>query len=428
MAVGRISGPLLKANLVRSTLPVDRQNIAFETDLLYIDVVNSRIGVKTSQPQFPLDVNGTVRSVDLQVSNQAEINNVTITANSITTSGNQLNLATPDSAVFNNRLIVDDLIIEGNTISATDTNQNFEIIPSGTGIVEVRGDTRVEGNIHATGNIRADGNIQIGDQDTDTITINADVASNLVPDANNTYTLGLANKRWNEVFANNLTVDNLTLTGNITVNGLDLTARPGKTYYVATNGDDLQSGTHQNDPYASLTKALSVATTGDHIHIYPGTYTEEFPLIVPVGVSIRGDGLRAVSIQPTPSTISNDAFILNGEVTIEDLTVTGFQYDSQANTGHAFRFNSNADSSGYTVTSRSPYIRNITVLTQGSVTTPDDPRGFASGDAGRGAFLDGSMATAWSREAGCLFQNVTMMDKLLRWLMILNSIFKMVKD
>ena len=248
MAVGRISGPLLKANLVRSTLPVDRRNLAFETDLLYIDVNNQRIGVKTTSPQYPLDVQGTIRTTDLQVSGTAEINNVTISANSITTTGNQLNLATPDSAVYNNRLIVDDLIIDGNTITATDTNQNFEIIPSGTGTVEVRGDTRVEGNIHATGNIRADGNIQIGDQDTDTITINADVASNLVPDASNTYTLGLANKRWDEVFANNLTVDNLTLTGNITVNGLDLTARPGKTYYVATNGDDLQTGTHPNDP------------------------------------------------------------------------------------------------------------------------------------------------------------------------------------
>ena len=408
MAVGRISGPLLKANLVRSTLPAERRNLAFETDLLYIDVNNSRIGVKTTSPQYPLDVSGTIRTTDLQVSNTAEINNVTISNNSITTTGNQLNLATPDSAVYNNRLIVDDLIIDGNTITATDTNQNFEIIPSGTGTVEVRGDTRVEGNIHATGNIRADGNIQIGDQDTDTITINADVASNLVPDASNTYTLGLANKRWDEVFANNLTVDNLTLTGNITVNGLDLTARPGKTYYVATNGDDLQTGTHQNDPYASVTKALSVATAGDHIHIYPGTYTEVFPMVVPVGVSLRGDGLRAVTIQPTAPTSTNDGFILNGEVTIEDLTITGFNFDSVNNTGHAFRFNSNGDSSGYAVTSRSPYIRNVTVLTQGSVTSGNDPRGFASGDAGKGAFLDGSMATAWSREAGCLFQNVTM--------------------
>ena len=51
---------------------------------------------------------------------------------------------------------------------------------SGTGILEVHGNTRVNGNIHATGNIRADGNIQIGDSDTDP-TINADITSNLTP-------------------------------------------------------------------------------------------------------------------------------------------------------------------------------------------------------------------------------------------------------
>ena len=129
---------------------------------------------------------------------------------------------------------------------------------------------------------------------------------------------------------------------------------------------------------------------------------------VPTGVSIRGDGLRAVNIQPSVATNTKDAFILNGEVTIEDLTITGFNFDSVNNTGHAFRFNSNGDSSGYAVTSRSPYIRNVTVLTQGTVTSATDPRGFGSGDAGKGAFLDGSMATAWSREAGALFQNVTM--------------------
>ena len=97
-----------------------------------------------------------------------------------------------------------------------------------------------------------------------------------------------------------------------------------------------------------------------------------------------------VTIQPTGSTNTKDAFILNGEVTIEDVTITGFYYNSSANEGHAFRFNptGNDDSTGYQVTSRSPYIRNITVITQGSTTTAADPRGFAAGDAGRGAFFD----------------------------------------
>ena len=56
MAVGRISGPLLKANLLRQGV-----DLAFETDLLYLDVNNSRIGIKTSTPSAELDINGSAR-------------------------------------------------------------------------------------------------------------------------------------------------------------------------------------------------------------------------------------------------------------------------------------------------------------------------------------------------------------------------------
>ena len=390
MAVGRISGQLLKSNLLRNGA-----DLAFETNLLYIDVNNNRIGIKTATPQYPLDVNGTARTVNAEVTGQLDVGNVRVSGNTISTTAPQLNFSAADGIIYNNKIFVNDLIIDGNSITATDSNQNFEIVTSGTGIVEVHGNTRVNGNIHATGNIRADGNITIGDSDTDSITINADITSNLTPDQSDTYNLGTPTKRWNNAYANNLIVDNLTLSGNITVQGLDLTARPGKVIYVATNGDDAKSGTHQNDPYASIEQALSVAVAGDHIYIYPGTYTEDFPLVVPTGVSIRGDGIRAVTIQPSALTNSQDAFILNGEVTIEDLTVTGFYYNSVANTGHAFRFNSTGadDSTGFQISSRSPYIRNVSVITQGSITTAQDPRGFGSGDAGKGALLDGAVAT-----------------------------------
>jgi len=404
MAVGRISGQLLKSNLLRNGA-----DLAFETNLLYIDVNNNRIGVKTSTPQYPLDINGTARTTNAEVTGQVDVGNITVTGNTISTTQSALNFSAADGIVYNNEIHVDDLVITNNTIRATDTNQNFEIVTSGTGVVDIVGNTEVQGNIHATGNIRADGNITIGDSDTDSITINADITSNIIPDASDTYSLGTPTKRWNNAYANNLTVDNLTLSGNISVQGLDLTARPGKVLYVATNGDDSNSGTHQNDPYASIEQALSVAVAGDHVYIYPGTYTEDFPLTIPTGVSIRGDGIRAVTVQPSVTTNSNDAFILNGETTVEDLTVTGFYYNSGTNTGHAFRFNSTGadDSTGFQVTSRSPYIRNVTVITSGSVTTANDPRGFGSADAGKGALLDGSVATPASNEAACLFQNTT---------------------
>jgi len=339
MAVGRISGQLLKSNLLRNGV-----NLAFETDLLYIDVNNSRIGVNTASPQYPLDINGTARTTNLEVTTQAVINNITIGANSISTTGSSLNITSPDGILYNNKLLIDDIEISGNTIKATDSNQNFEIQTSGTGIVEVFGDTRVNGNIHATGNIRADGNIQIGDADTDSISIAADFTSNITPDVTDTYNMGSAAKRWNDVYANNLIVDNLTLNGNITVQGLDLTARPGKIYYVATNGDDAKTGTHQNDPFATVSKALITATDGDLVYIYPGTYNEVLPLTIPAGVSVRGDGIRAVVIKPHGSTPNKDVFILNGETTVEDLTIADFYYNSGATEGHAFRLATGADS------------------------------------------------------------------------------------
>jgi hypothetical protein len=59
------------------------------------------------------------------------------------------------------------------------------------------------------------------------------------------------------------------------------------------------------------------------------------------------------------------------------------------------------------VTLRSPYVRNVSVITQGTTVTSADPRGFDSGDAGRGVLLDGSVVASGSREASMLFHAVT---------------------
>ena len=88
MAVGRISGPLLKANLIRNGV-----DLAFETDLLYLDVNNTRIGIKTSNPQYALDVNGTTRSTDIITTGTAFIGDVRISGNTIQTVDNVLNLS-----------------------------------------------------------------------------------------------------------------------------------------------------------------------------------------------------------------------------------------------------------------------------------------------------------------------------------------------
>jgi hypothetical protein len=57
MAIGRISGSVLKSNLTRNGT-----DLAFETNLLYLDVTNARIGIGTSEPSTTLDVSGTVKA------------------------------------------------------------------------------------------------------------------------------------------------------------------------------------------------------------------------------------------------------------------------------------------------------------------------------------------------------------------------------
>ena len=78
MAIGRISGSVLKSNLTRNGT-----DLAFETNLLYLDVTNSRVGIGTSEPQTPLHVNGTITASGLTGLSSMAINN-TSTGNSLT--------------------------------------------------------------------------------------------------------------------------------------------------------------------------------------------------------------------------------------------------------------------------------------------------------------------------------------------------------
>jgi hypothetical protein len=185
---------------------------------------------------------------------------------------------------------------------------------------------------------------------------------------------------------------------------------PGKTYYVSETGLDTNDGENISSAFLTIKKALTVATIGDTIEISSGTFTEIFPLTVPAGVIIRGKGLRSTIVQPTAGTERLDCFLMNGETTIEDLTVTNFYYNSSTDTGYAFRF-----APGMVTTTRSPYVQRVTVLTRGSVTSASDPYGFDTPDnypttkvAGRGAFIDGSVVSSATLEPAILFNEVTL--------------------
>jgi hypothetical protein len=108
MAINKIAGETLESNLIRST------DLAFNTNLLYVDVLNGRIGVNTDSPgAFALDVNGDTRITgDLIVNGTTttidsqnltvEDNIITINENasSATDAGIMINRTSENNALF----------------------------------------------------------------------------------------------------------------------------------------------------------------------------------------------------------------------------------------------------------------------------------------------------------------------------------------
>lgn len=63
-------------------------------------------------------------------------------------------------------------------------------------------------------NLIVSGNTTLGDADTDTLTVNADIISNLRPDVTNTYDLGTSSNRWRDIYVSRDGYINRTIAGD----------------------------------------------------------------------------------------------------------------------------------------------------------------------------------------------------------------------
>jgi hypothetical protein len=178
-----------------------------------LDVNNSRIGVNTTAPTNDLSVNGTTRTTNLYISTQANLANLTFSGSTISSSGNiTFSPGGGSPTVSMTTVSPGNLQLTGNTISSTNTNGAININANGTGVINLNNNVLVNGSLHATGTITADGNITLGDATTDTITFTGEVNSNILPSANNTYTLGSASLQWANVYTQGLTTSTFSAT------------------------------------------------------------------------------------------------------------------------------------------------------------------------------------------------------------------------
>jgi hypothetical protein len=228
--LGKIAGPALKDNLLR--LGVD---LSIETNLLYVDVNNKRIGINTATPNVDLDVNGLAN-----FSNTLQIN-----AGNITTLSNNANIyLTPNGSgqvIIAGTLSPGNLsITNGGNISGANvifSNTYTSNVTTGTAPLTVNSTTRVANlNVAVAGNlingnssvtVNPNGNVNISVAGNSNVVVITGTGANITGTANVSGTIygADANLSGNLSVNGNVTMGNLNLAnivsnGNLTANTL----------------------------------------------------------------------------------------------------------------------------------------------------------------------------------------------------------------
>jgi len=263
---GRISGPLLAANLQR-----DGVDLAFENTLLYLDVTNGRIGINSDSPATTLFVNSEFRTTNLTVSTTLTTPNYSISTNRIQNLVGTVYLqpdqsvdpiisgpgfGTRNYATSTNYLNISDKLIENVT-----ADSDINLRPPGTGkVIFNTSQLYVNGSLTATGKITFDGDITFGSDSNDNVVFASDINSNIIPNINITYDLGKDLKRWANIYSIRLTPNTVSI-GDLSV-GNTLTANgPSK-----LDGNVLLGNTSSDTiTFNSLVDSNILPASGSHI-------------------------------------------------------------------------------------------------------------------------------------------------------------------
>ena len=208
--LGRISGPLLEANLNRLGVDLTFRNFGVSDDLLYLKVTNNTIGINKEPASHSLEIDVNVKTTNLIVDTQAQLGNIVAATNNFTTytvaditvSPNQTSpLITAD------HIKAGDLSFKDNVISNYQVNGTVKLDPNGTGIVDLQATTAINADLSITGNFNINGNLTqatniiVGDTALDTVTLAPDFTQSIVPGTTVTYDLGSVTKRWRSVYS-----------------------------------------------------------------------------------------------------------------------------------------------------------------------------------------------------------------------------------
>lgn len=149
-----------------------------------------------------------------------------------------------------------------------------------------------------------------------------------------------------------------------------------KLYYVANDGDDNNLGDNLNSPWKTIRHACLNVTGPATIFVKTGTYQEVLPISIPAGVALVGDELRGTTVEPLPGYETQNMFYVRNATGIRNMTLRGLLGSlTSANINGTRRPTAGAyvsldpgggaaDNSVW-ITTRSPYVQNVTTFGEG---------------------------------------------------------------
>ena len=184
------------------------------------------------------------------------------------------NFATKDSLPSGNPAKIvkgTEIDTEFNSIATAIATKANKASPTFTGTLTAA-DMAVSGDLTVTGDATISGNLTFGDAATDTINLAADIASNILPSADNTYDIGAIGAEWKDLYINGVAyVDAIDFAGtSITATGAELNTLDGITANVTelnyTDGvtSNIQTQLDNKQPLSAVLTATTASfTTAD---------------------------------------------------------------------------------------------------------------------------------------------------------------------
>ena len=205
--------------------------------------------------------------------------------------------------------------IEGNTISGVTINNltgtTINLSNSGNSALNITGDIVQTGSFYTSGDIVLRGNINIGDNLTgDTLTLNSEISSSMIPDSNNNFDLGTSSKFWR----------NLYVSGTAFVNTLE--AQNG----IIVTGSAVLNNSLEVKGTTSLNSTLTVtgsATFKNNVNVSGDTSTTG-SAYVNQNLFVGGNGKVTGSFEVVGATSLDSTLTVTGSATLKDtLSVSG---------------------------------------------------------------------------------------------------------